>query len=266
MGLFYNYKKEGPGVSKNGPKKRVLIRFFETYFRNAWKMIPVFFFYCLLFLVPGLSAVGITGVTRSLARDKHSFGVADFFSTIKKNWKQALIAGIINIFITSFLIYDLNFFLASENIKGTLWGMIGIAFSLFLIFMFSVMKFYLWFMIITFEMKISKIYLNSFKFFVINMKNNIIMIISTSVYWVIFYALMELGLVTPLIAGILLVIMTCFYPLFHYLIIQYGIFGAIKKYIIDPYYAENPDADIEKRRALGLDVGDSAEPDFEDLI
>ena len=266
MGLFYNYNKEGPGVSKNGPKKRTFVRFFETYFRNAWKMIPVCFFYCLLFIVPGLSAVGITGVTRSLSRDKHSFGVSDFFSTIKKNWKQALIVGVINILALGFLVFDLSFFAFSEGIKGTTVGVIGTGISLFILFVFNIMKFYMWFLIITFEMSIGKIYLNSFKFFIINLKNNIIMFVTTSIFWVLFYGLLELQLVTPLIAGILLVIMTCFHPLFHYLIVQFGIFESIKKYIIDPYYEENPDADIEKRRALGLETDENSEPDFEDLI
>ena len=79
MGLFYNYNKEGPGVSKNGPKKRVFFVFFETLFRNLWRLIPVSLMYWLLFLIPGFSAVGMTYITRSLSRDKHSFGISDFF-------------------------------------------------------------------------------------------------------------------------------------------------------------------------------------------
>lgn len=263
MGLFYNYNKEGPGVRKKGPNKRVFIRFFEAYFRNAWKMIPVCFLYCLFLIVPGFSAVGITGVSRSISRDKHSFGVSDFFSTIKKNWKQALAVGIINIIVTVILILDFSFF---TRVSNTVLKLVGTGISLFLLFLFTVMKYYVWFLIITFDMSVSKIYSNSFKFFVINMKNNMIMFVSTSIFWVIFYLLLEMRLVTPLIAGILMVIMICFYPLFHYLIIQFGIFGSIKKYIIDPYYAENPDADIEKRRALGLDTGEETEPDFEDIL
>ncbi len=43
MALFglFNYSKEGPGISKNEPKKRTFVVFFETFFRNFWKFIPV---------------------------------------------------------------------------------------------------------------------------------------------------------------------------------------------------------------------------------
>ncbi|MEE0946403.1 MAG: DUF624 domain-containing protein [Acutalibacteraceae bacterium] len=266
MGLFYNYNKEGPGVRKDGPKKRTFVVFLETFFRNVWKMIPVCFMYCLLFILPGLSAVGMTSITRSLSRNKHTFGLSDFFSTIKKNWKQALLIGILNGIITALLILDFDFFISNPAVAGKYVGVIGLGISIFLIILFTIMKFYIWFMVITFNMKASQIYLNSFKFFIINLKNNVIMLICIGIYWIIVYGLFLLGLITPLIAGILAVITIFVYPLYHYLVVQFGVFGAIRKYIIDPYYEENPDADIELRRNLGLDVGDDSDSDFEDLI
>ena len=36
--------------------------------------------------------------------------------------------------------------------------------------------------------------------------------------------------------------------------------------MIDPYYDEHPDADIDKRRNLGLEVDDDIKADFEDII
>ncbi|MBE6729500.1 MAG: DUF624 domain-containing protein [Ruminococcaceae bacterium] len=266
MGLFFNYSKEGPGVSKNGPQKRTFVRFFETFFRNAWKMIPVCLMYCLLFIIPGLSAVGMTGVTRSLSRDKHSFGLSDFFSTIKKNWKQALCVGIINLIVTIILVLDLDFFFTSGGKIGGIFQAVGLGISFFIVFLFTIMKYHIWFMVITFNMRIGQLYLNSFKFFVLNMKNNIIMGLATSIFWVLFYGVFILQLMTPLIAAIFMTFIVCFYPLIHYLIVQYGVFGAIRKYIIDPYYEDNPTSDIELRRSLGLEVNDNSEPDFEDII
>ena len=40
FGLF-NYEKAGPGIRKDAPKKKTFIVFFETYFRNFWKFIPI---------------------------------------------------------------------------------------------------------------------------------------------------------------------------------------------------------------------------------
>ncbi len=263
MGLFYNYNKEGPGVKKNGPKKRAFFVFFETLFRNLWKMIPVSFMYCLLLIVPGFSAVGITYVTRSLSRDKHTFGLSDFFLTIKKNWKQALGIGIINTIISAFLLYDLELFRYMAT-QGDTMGFIGLGVIFFIIIVFTVMKFYIWFLVITFNMKLKQIYLNSFKFFVANLLNNFVMLFAIAIYWALVIFLFIFFGSDALIAGILAVVTIFFYPTYHYLVVQFGVFSSIKKYMIDPYYEEHPDADIEFRRNLGLDVGDEEESDFED--
>ena len=60
-----------------------------------------------------------------------------------------------------------------------------------------------------------------------------------------------------LLAEVLIAAITL--PSFRYLLIQFFTFGSIKKYIIDPYYKEHPDADIDKRRDLGLEVPEDDE-------
>ncbi len=265
MGLFYNYNKEGPGISKNGPKKRTFIVFFETFFRNVWKLIPVSFMYCLLFIIPGFSAVGITYVTRSLSRDRHTFGVSDFFLAIKKNWKQALCVGFLNHIITAFILFDISLF-RYLSLQGKFSGLIGLGISVFILLVFITMKFYIYFIVITFDMKIKQIYLNSFKFFVLNMANNIVMFIAIGLYWALWFFLLTFFASNALVAGILAVVTIFVYPTYHYLVVQYGIFQSIKKYMIDPYYEEHPDADIDKRRNLGLDVDEEDIADFEDVI
>lgn len=265
MGLFYNYNKEGPGISKNAPKKRTFVVFFETLFRNLWRMIPVSFMYCLLFIIPGFSAVGMTNVTRSLSRDKHTFGLSDFFLAIKKNWKQALIIGFLNHIITAFLFFDIGFFHYLAR-SGNGYAVIGLGIMVFITLVFVVMKFYIWFIVITFDMKVKQIYLNSFKFFIVNLLNNFVMLISIAIYWALWFFSLIFFSGEPLVAGILAVLTIFFYPTYHYLVIQFGVFSSIKKYMIDPYYEVHPDADIEKRRNLGLDIGDENKADFEDLL
>ena len=57
------------------------------------------------------------------------------------------------------------------------------------------------------------------------------------------------------------------YPCFNALLVQYCTFPSIKKFIIDPYYAEHPDEDIEKRKSLGLEIEQNkAEPIFSEEI
>lgn len=265
MSLFYNYNKEGRGVKKGGPQKRTFFVFFEVLFRNFWRLIPVNICYWVLSILPfGLGEVGITAVTRNLSRDKHTFGIADFFTAIKKNWKRALGVGFLNTLITLLLVFDVDIFFSFYR-TGSWLGAIGLGISFFIFIVFTVMKFYIWFMVITFDIEIKHIYLNSFKFFVVNLKNNIIMLFSIMIYWIVI-TFLYVFLSNLAAAFLLLLITIVFYPSYQFLIIQFGIFKSIKKYMIDPYYEEHPDDDIENRRALGLDVPDSEESDFEDIV
>jgi uncharacterized membrane protein YesL len=253
FGLF-NYDKEGPGISKNGPKKKTFIVFFETFFRNFWKFIPINIVYALI-SVPvftnGIASVGLTNVARNTARDKHSFGLSDFFETIKKNLKQALFAGIINTFVYAIIIFAGWFYFTS---KGT-FATIGLGITFAMLFIFTVMNFFLWTLIITFDFSLKQAYKNSFKFVFINMKYNLLCMLVNILIIAINVGILFLVQGYWLIAIVIeLIIFLLTYPAFNALLIQYCTFPSIKKYIIDPYYAEHPDLDIEKRRSLGLVV------------
>lgn len=262
MSLFYRYDKEGPGVRKDAPKKKTFFAFFETFFRYAWKLMATNFVYWVLAIIPcGFSAVGMTYVTRSISREKHSFGLSDFFSAIKKNMKQAVIIGIINNVMLFFLLTAIRFYYYMA-MEGELIGLITLGVSLFILIYFSAMKFYIWFMVITFDFKVGQIYKNAFRFVIINLKNNFFMLLSIAAFWAAIIGVFLLA-PTALVVAIICCFLLFFYPTFYYLIISYGVFDSIKKCIIDPYYEENPDADKSLRRSLGLDVGDEDEGIFD---
>ena len=264
FGLF-NYEKEGPGISKNAPKKKTFIVFFETFLRNFWKFITINLVYTLIsapMLTNGLANVGLTNVTRNIARDKHSFGLSDFFDTIKRNWKQGLASGIINVLVYIILFFDFSFFNAQSNKTSATIGL-GIMFAL--LFIFTVMNFYIPTLLITFKFTLKQIYKNSFKFVFINIKNNILCLISLAFFLAIY---ITLPLLIPsyflLIVTVEFVFFICTFPAFSYLMIQFFIFPSIKKYIIDPYYLEHPDEDIDKRRDLGIEVDEPKPEKTED--
>ena len=253
FGLF-NYDKEGPGISKNGPKKKTFIVFFETFFRNIWKFIPINLVYSLITLpviTNGIASVGLTNVARNTARDKHSFGLSDFFETIKKNFKQSLIAGIVNTFVYALIFFAAWFYYTSKGTFATVG--LGITFAMF--FIFTVMNFFLWTLIITFDFTLKQAYKNSFKFVFINMKHNLLCILVNLLIIAINVGILFIAqgywLIALMIEGVIFLLT---YPAFNALLIQFCTFPAIKKFIIDPYYAEHPDLDIEKRRSLGLEV------------
>ena len=255
FGLF-NYEKEGPGISKNAPKKKTFLIFFETFFRNFWKFMPINLVYSLIsvpVITGGFASVGITHVARNTARDKNSFGLSDFFDTIKKNWKQALAAGIINTIVYILLIFDIFFFYNNQE-NGMIYT-IGLGIMMSITIIFLMMNFYLWTMMITFKFNLKQLYKNSFKFVIINIKKNLLCGFCLLLAYGLYIAIAVLFfkyIIFVLSIEILVYILT--FPAFRFLLIQYFTFPCIKKVIIDPYYAEHPDEDIEKRRDLGIEV------------
>lgn len=265
---FINYEKEGPGIYKDGPKKHAFVVFFETFFRNIWKFIPINLVYCL-FCLPvftnGLANAGITNVTRNTARDKHSFGLPDFFETIKKNAKQAVIVGIINTIVYILTILNGWFYF---TVGGKYISVVGLGFSFAVLFVFTVMQYYIWTLMITFNYTIKQIYSNSFKFVFINFLKNLIVFFTNILLFLINYLILVIsGKFSWGVLFIELLLFILTYPCFNALLVQFCTFPTIKKFIIDPYYQEHPDADLEKRRNLGLDIPEeekTADSDDED--
>lgn len=258
---FMNFEKAGPGISKNAPKKKTIVVFFEAFFRNFWKFLSINLVYNLIsipVITNGLAASGITNVARNIALDKHSFGLSDFFDTIKKNFKQALGAGIINFIIYIILAIDLYFF---YNLKNNTTSQIGLGLTLSILFMFTVMNYYIWTLMITFKFNLKQIYSNSFKFVFINMKMNLLCFFSIVLIYAANIAILFL-LKSRFFAVLLLELFlyVILFPSFRYLLVQYCVFPSIKKYIIDPYYEEHPDEDIEKRKNLGIEIEKKSEP------
>lgn len=250
MGLFFNYNKVGPGVSKNEPKKKSFWQFFELLGRNFWKLVTANVWTVLLttpVLTYGLAQAGITYVTRAMTRDRHVFVTSDFFEAIKKNWKQALSIGIIDLIVTAIFIFDLYFFLL--NSKST-WGLICLALSIFIAVMYLFSSYYRYMICVTFDFKLSQIYKNSFLLSVCGFVRNIITTVSILLVYAITIAL---GFITGKF-GMMILILLWFsiIPALCSFIIQFVNFPVVLKFMVEPYYAEHPDEDIEKRRELGL--------------
>ena len=274
FGMF-NYAKEGPGVAKNAPKKRTFFAFMEIYGRKFWKLAIAGLLWAITALpivTRGWADAGLTFITRNFSREKHAFIKEDFIDSIKKNRKNALIIGIINNTVTGSFIFNLIFTLrhvfpgvmllfgwTPEQVKalGELdtMGLILMALSLIGYVTFTWMKYYIPFLMITFKLSIKQVYKNAFLFAASNMKVNLLI----SAILILIYVLMLFILLTfpyVMVALLLIIFSLTILPAFRSFLIQYSIFPAIKRLIIDPYYEANPNADKQARRDLGLDVED----------
>ena len=266
--LQANYNKPGAGVRKNAPQKKEFVLFFEIYFRKFWKLVTANLLY-VLFSLPlvtcGLADAGITFITRNYAREKFAFVWEDYRDTIKKNWKQALPIGIINLVITFVLVFDISFFYGSgEGVSG----IIMLALILFVAVVFAFMRYYIPLLQITFKLSIKQIYKDSLLLAAVGMKRNIIITLVLAIWSVLAYLLLQVNLSIGLVIIVLAYLFV--FPAFRSFLIQFCIFPVVKKHIIDPYYRDHPEEDIDKRRGLNLETEDSPEEQeesiFEDVL
>ena len=270
MGLFGGYNNPGPGVSKEEPEKKPFFRFFELYFRKFWKLMVVNVLYLLVSLplvTRGLGQVGLTYITRQYSREKYAFIPSDFFDTIKKNWKQGLVFGLLELLLSVGCGYSLYFYFMGvwTSAEFSIGNILPLAIALFITAMVTFTFYYVYLQIITFKMSFKQILKNSVLFAAGGVKQNLLLtvvqvaitVIAVVAFW--FFDHIALGILIPLYVLV--------YPAFRSFMIQFTVFPLVKKAIIDPYYAEHPDEDIEKRRDLNLEAEEpEAKPEDEPIF
>lgn len=270
MGLFSQWQdrhnRPGPGVDKNAPQKKSFVVFFEILGRKFWKLCIANLLYLVAFLpilTRGLADVGLANITRSYAREKHAFIGSDFLETIKKNWKQALPVGIINNLLTVVIVFAVSMYYQPAA-NGNTMAFIGLALTMSVYVIFTVMKYYVPFLLITFKYNLRQLYRNALLFVGVGWKPNLVV----SLVLLLCYGLMGLLLLLPNSLGIafIFIIYLFVFPAFRSFLIQFAIFPTIRRVVIDPYYEKHPYEDIEKRRELGLEVPETENEEKEESI
>lgn len=268
FGGLFDYEKPGPGIDKNAPKKKGIALFFEILGAKFFNLIVLSLMYwlcCLPVVTVGLGDVGLTYITRNFSRQKPVLQKEDFFATIKKNWKQALPVGLINLLVTALLIFGLFFYFQAWNshfVYKVGFVVIGCMFIVF-----SFLKYYINFLMVTFDLSIKQLYRNSLLLSSVGLKENLIIsgwllliygvLIGLPLVWMVIFENAVLALIC-----ILLYIL--FVPALQSLIIQFCVFPVVKKHMIDPYYEEHPEAKKDKALLNLFDEEDADESLFTD--
>ena len=192
----------------------------------------------ILVVTLGWQMVGSTYVLRGLVRGDSVFIVSDFFYAIKKNLKQGFFMGLIDCIIIFVLGFDIYFFYTSEQSAMTnfMYAMIFAMIILYIVF-----RSYAYLMLVTFDMKISKIFKNALIFVVLGIKRNAMALLGLLVMTAL--AIVPIVLFLPLGLGVALVL-----PFIYYLgvcgfISTYAAYPVIQKYMIDPVSPKNADAE-----------------------
>ena len=184
----------------------------------------------LLFFTFGPVNVGITYVCRNLLKEEPVFLMQDFFYAIKKNFRQGLILGMLDLAAILLLAYDVSYFL--KNLTSTaMYIMFYI--SLLMFVLFFMMRFYIYHILITFDLSIFKILKNSLIFSLLGIKRNLMgllgFVIVLAFNYFMFGTYIPIGIILPFIIV----------PATLMLIETYTAYPKIKEYMIDPYYSDN---------------------------
>ncbi len=245
---FFGYNENG-SKPRNLPKKGIG-RFLTLYFSSFWKL-TIASIWCWLLNLPvftgGLASVGMTNIARNVANERYSFGTSDFFATVKKHWKQALLARIINLLIPAVLgvLVYLYYLMLGDGVLPIALVLAGV-----LLLIFVISEFYIWNLMITFAPTVRTLYATSLKLVFVSVKKTVFTLLALGAYLFVIAAVVLLPIsgVQFVLSFILLIL----FPGYRYFAISYHTFPVIRKYVIDPYYAEHPNEDLELRRDLNI--------------
>ncbi len=184
----------------------------------------------------GFVNVGTAYIMRNIIKQEPIFLMSDFFYAIRRNAKQALVFGILDCLFCALIAYDVMFFY--YNI-GSFFNNVCFYLSIFLAFLYFVMRFYVYPMMVTFDLSIFKMLKNAFIFALLGFKRNICAVFGMVIFALLCYGLLltyaPLGLLTP----ILILISTCSF------MALYAAYPKIKAVMIDPYHTEEEPEDNE---------------------
>ncbi len=186
----------------------------------------------------GLVRVGLTYILRNLFRGEPVFMWHDFWYAIRRNIRQALIYGVMDVVIVGVLIYDVMFFNLNYNASMMMSIMFFMTLCLGMLYFF--MRHYIYLMLVTFDMSIFKMFKNALLFTVLGIKRNLMLLLGTLILVGLEIFLMAvylpLGMIVPfVILPALLMIMGV-----------YAAFPKIKEIMIDPYYEKVNAAETEE--------------------
>ncbi len=183
----------------------------------------------LEFLLLGMASVGFAYVLREMVRCKPVFIISDFFRTIKKNIKQALLFGILDFGAILLLLYDLY----AYNANASEWMYLMFFYlSVLMLLIYFIMRTYIYLMMVTFDLPIRKLVKNAFLFTFIGLKRNFVGLIGVGLVIVLNYLLLSVTFTfsVALMLPFVLTVAICG------LISVYCAYPQIKKHMIDPYY------------------------------
>lgn len=246
---LFDYQSSGKGVSKAAPQKKPFFRYWEIFGRKFWKIIELNMLY-VLFCIPvitfGPATAALTHVMRKFILEQPCFVFDEFFTAFKKNFKQSVFIGIVDIIMMVSLFVALFQYLALDKLPdGAIVYICIMVCCATLVFM---MHFYIYLEIVALKLSLGAILKNAVFLVFLGVKRNfinlvinlaivtlIVLFLPYSVFAVIFLPLSLMCYTTTFIC----------YPV-------------VQKFIINPYYEERGERNPELGPITEEDIAENA--------
>ena len=132
--------------------------------------IPMLF----LLLTFGWQNCGVSYVTRAMIKGDPVFMISDYWYSVKRNWKQGLIMGMLDFMCITALTVNFTYY---NQLAGSYGYDLMLFFTVALSIIYSFMRMYIYLMVITFDMKSTKILKNALIFSIVGVKRNIMAVL-----------------------------------------------------------------------------------------
>ncbi len=275
MSLFSNrYTKVGPGVHKDEPQKNRFFYYFELLGRKFFDICKLNLVFLLSVLPLGAVSIGLflwlwqgsfsiegnfllsvmiicspwmlagpsigaaSKIAREFAREIPVFLWSDFWDTFRSEWKQTLLISVLDYLALCCVTAALPFYYYSD-FGPVSYLLFAVCIVVALVVVFA--QNYLYYMSVSFDLPLSAVVKNSFLLAALCLGRNLLALLITLLLSVTVLLLAWYGLVISEYLWILLTVLLvgCLFGI-HFFTTGYLVFPALKKYVIDPYYEENP--------------------------
>lgn len=211
----------------------------ETPIFNSWAHWVMGILILFQLITYGWQKTGTTYILRNLVRGDGVFMVSDYFYAIRRNLKQGFAMGLIDCAAVFALVFDIIYFSGAPTTGGNNFMYVVI---LALIVIYGIMRFYTYLMMVTFDMKLSKIFKNALIFTIMGIKRNIMAGLGILSLTAIFVALIIFfGAKIPVFYILPFLCLLGFCGFMY----TYAAYPVIEKYMINPVKKPEPAENAE---------------------
>ena len=182
--------------------------------------------------------VGTAYILRNIAMGEPIFAWSDFWYAVKRNWKQALPFGALDVIINAILLFNIFTMVSGGDSFFTsllFWC------NVVIFVLYFVMRYYIYVQMVTFNLTIYKLIKNSMIFALLGLKRNLVATLGIAICLVLEVMFF---MVTALIPVAVAAPLAVLFATLAYMKV-YAAYFKIKEIMIDPYMAEHPELRTE---------------------